>query len=496
MGDMIAMCIICGIVIRLTSFCNRQPIMPPPLPLTRLPLTPFEEYMLVDDKPAYPMSCFNKITLRGTFDVAVFASALEETLPYHPLLTSSVTETKGRYYWHHTGATPAIIRLPPNQPRQFPISKGIDLFREPALKVTICNDNTHAEKITGQTDIIFEVHHSASDAAGNIRFIEDVLCNYAKKRGFATPRWEAVKPDLLPFRGIRGTPGKNRVIEFYFGCFRAWTFLMNRVVSLTPKKTPDLQKLPEEYPTILCRHLTETETYTIQQKAKQFGITLNDLFLCLTFQAMKNWQNKSRNEVQRNDGKSQQKGNLRIAVPVNLRVPEDELMPAANIVSMVFLDRKPEKIQATQEFYQGVHEEIQHIKRYNLGWTFIRGLTIYRRIIGNFRRMMNPDRCWATATVTNLGRMFADIPLPRRAGRVQIDNDLELIGSEASPPVRSMTALGISVITYADCLTVNLHYDSAVLTRDDAQMILDAMLMDVQIVENSRKWFSGTLSNE
>jgi len=470
------MCTICGIVIQSTNFCNRQPIMPFPLPLTRLPLTPFEEYMLVDDKPAYPMSCFNKITLRGTFDVAVFTSALEKTLPYHPLLTSSVMEIKGQYHWHHTEMAPAIIRLPLDKTRQFPISKGIDLFHEPALKVTIRNDNTHAEKVTGQTDIIFEAHHSASDAAGNIRFIEDVLCNYAKMRDFATPQRETVKPDLLPLRGIRGTPGKNRIVEFYFGCFRAWTFLMNRVVSLTPKKTPDLQKLPEEYPTILCRNLTEAETQNIQQKAKQLGITFNDLLLCLTFQAMKNWQEQH--------GADKREGNLRIAVPVNLRVPDDELIPAANIVSMVFLDRKPDKIQATQEFYRGVHEEIRHIKRYNLGWTFIGGLTIYRRIIGNFRRMMNPDRCWATATVTNLGRMFADIPLPKRERRVQIDNDLELIGTEASPPVRSMTALGISVITYADCLTINLHYDSAVLTRGDAQMILDAMLMDVQIVED------------
>jgi hypothetical protein len=50
---------------------------------------------------------------------------------------------------------------------------------------------------------------------------------------------------------------------------------------------------------------------------------------------------------------------------------------------------------------------------------------------------------------------------------------LELIGVETSPPVRYWTAMGISVMTYADNMTINLHYDANVLTRCDAQWILD-----------------------
>jgi len=440
-----------------------------------LPLTPFEEYMLVDDQPAYPMSCFFKITLQGQFDVALFTSALEETLPNHPLLASSVTETKGKYYWHNmhgqrTGIMPVIARQSLDAERQYPTAKGIDLFREPAMKVTICNENTDPAEvsITGQTDIIFETHHSASDAAGTARFIEDILCNYAQKTGVANIHGAniqraPVNPDLL---ARRSNPWqRRRIIELLFGCFRAWKFLMNRILPLTPKKTSDLQKLPAEYPAILCRNLTEAETQNVQQKAKQLGITINDLFLCSAFLAMKKWQEQH--------AADKREGHLRIAVPVNLRTPADEQMPAANIVSMTFLDRKVEKIQATQEFYQGVHKEIQHIKRYNLGWSFIRSLTIYRRVVGNFRKMMHPDRCWATATVTNLGRLFDDVPLPKREGRVQINDSLELIGVTGSPPVRSSTAIGISVLTYADYMTISIHYDSAILTRCEAQSILD-----------------------
>jgi hypothetical protein len=251
------------------------------------------------------------------------------------------------------------------------------------------------------------------------------------------------------------------------------------------------------FPTILCKDLTVAETQNVAQKTKELGITINDWFLCTTFLAMKQWreQNFLTTPAPPKEGnyapplvgnyapplvenyspplEGAGGGYLRIAVPTNLRTTDDALMPAANIVSMVFLDRKPAKVQASPSFYRGVHREMQHIKRCDLGWAFIHGLTLYRRIFGSFRKMVQQNRCWATATVSNLGRWFADIPLPKREGRVQIDESLELRGVEASPPIRASTALGISVLTYADGMTVNLHYDSNALSRADAQTILD-----------------------
>ena len=313
-------------------------------------------------------------------------------------------------------------------------------------------------------------------------FAEDVLCHYAVQQGFAEAQRENADPNLLFRRGTFGKP-RNSILRTlpkqFWGIFRAWTFLMNRVVSLghgVPAKpsaasaSAAVCRLPSavseagvsaKYPAILHRDLTETETQEMQQRAKQLGVTINDLFLCSTFEAMKQYVSAPK------------RGHLRIAVPTNLRTAADVRMPAANIVSMVFLDRKPQNIQPVESFYQGVHREMQHIKRCNLGWAFIHGLTVYRKVFGSFRKMMQPDRCWATATVTNLGRLFTDAPLPSREGRILIDESLELTGIEASPPVRFQTAIGICVMTYADRMTINLHYDSNVLTRFDAQSLLN-----------------------
>ena len=470
--------------------------------------------MLADCQPAYPMSCFFMLKLRGRFDVSVFTSALQNALANHPLLTSIVIETKGKFYWQNTGTIPVITRLPLDEECRFPAAKGIDLFREPALNVTLCNNNTDPAAITldGQTNIIFEVHHSACDAAGIARFIEDIFCTYAQKTGFTDAQREAVHTDLLLHRGIFGQNSMRTLPKQLWGLTRAWMFLLNRVMPLASTMET---KPSADYPAIIHRDLTPAKTQNVLQTAKQFGITLNDLFLCSVFFAMKNWQEqqvpllypkwgqnrffsfanfaftlrplwlkfyrKGRRESTE-DAKEQfifPCGYLRIAVPTNLRTSADILIPAANIVSMVFLDRKPQNIRQTPSFYQGICREMQHIKRYDLGWAFIHGLTLYRRIFGSFRKMVQQNRCWTTATVSNLGRLFADIPLPKQEGRIQIDKSLELIGIETAPPIRAGTTLGISMLTYADGMTVNLHYDSNVLTRSEAQSILDDVVPTV-----------------
>ena len=438
-----------------------------------LRLTPFEEYMLVDNQPAYPMSCFFMIKLQGRFNVLVFESVLRKALESHPLMTSLVMETNGQFYWQNT-KIPVIARSPLEDKRQFPAAEGIDLFHEPSLKISICNKNTHPAEVEldGQTNIIFEVHHSASDAAGIARFIEDTLCSYAAQQGFADEQKETVEPTLLARRGTFRLNGHSilRILSKQFwGIFRAWKFLMNRIIPLTPKKS-DALKPAADYPAILHRDLTVTETQSVRQRAKQLGITINDLLICAAFGAMKNWQEQHAEK---------KKGFLRIAVPTNLRTSADNRMPAANIVSMVFLDRKPENIQPVESFYQGIRNEMQHIKQCDLGWAFIHGLTLYKRTFGSFRKMTQQNRCWTTATVSNLGRLFVDVPLPIQEGRVQIDDSLELIGIESSPPIRSSTALGICVMTYADCMTINLHYDSGILTYSDAQSILDSVLQSL-----------------
>ena len=452
-----------------------------------LPLTPFEEYMLLDSHPAYPMSCFILLRTRGTLRQDVFRESLHRTLERHPFLRSGVEQTgRNRYVWkpmpfqdgrqqtaddgnfvEQSSTIPtAVCRLPSA------VCCGIDLFREPALKITYRTDQENAGCMQ------FEIHHSACDAAGAFGFIEDLMTDYGVAAGVLpadTPRKE-IDPSLLERRGKYGlTPRKwLRILpQQLWGLTRAWMFLMNRVLPLVPF-TPNLSqsKPPQNFPAIISKEFDENETLAIRNIAKKNEMTLNDLLLYATFAAMQIMFLTMKKFS--NDGK---KGYLRIAVPTNLRTDDVQNISAANIVSMVFLDRKPEKIRLDTDFRRGIHREMAHIKRCNLGLAFIHGLTIYKKLFGDYRKMIDRGRCWTTGTVSNLGVLLAGTPANNqyRAGTPASPGEFEIIGVEAVPPIRPWSVFGLCASTFQNRLTLTLQYDTTAMTQETAECFLNTL---------------------
>jgi NRPS condensation-like uncharacterized protein len=391
-------------------------------------------------------------------------------LKLHPLLCSVVTQTQaGRFYWKPFDGTIEIQR-------GIFFAEGIDLNREPALKITL------NEQPENQSDLWLEVHHSAADATGIERFLEDILIEYSTQKGFLNrelllPR-EPVDLSLLQHRGRYGQTCCNFFWNFsrlIFGLERAGTFLFNKIIPLVPQKTDISQNQPPTgFPAIISRQFNEEETQRIKTLSKSQHVTINDLFLCSLFLAINNWQQR--------ENQTGQRGRIRIAVPINLRTPNDHLMPAANIVSMVFLDRKPKQIQNIQNknsFLQKIHREMMHIKKHHLGLALIYGLAVYRKLFGSYKKMIDRNRCWTTAVASNLGSLFSQTPCPRRNGNLLFDTELELMEIHSVPPIRPQSAIGVCISSYANRLTVNMQYDVGLLNEEQANRLFDFLTAEL-----------------
>lgn len=61
-----------------------------------LKTTPFEHYMLVDDRPSHPMAFCIEVLLEGTLQRADLAAALQVALSRHPLLRAVISRRLGR----------------------------------------------------------------------------------------------------------------------------------------------------------------------------------------------------------------------------------------------------------------------------------------------------------------------------------------------------------------------------------------------------------------
>jgi hypothetical protein len=119
---------------------------------------------------------------------------------------------------------------------------------------------------------------------------------------------------------------------------------------------------------------------------------------------------------------------------------------------------------------------MRHIKDCNLGLALIYGLTVYRKLFGSYKKMINQNRCWTTATISNLGSLFLQTPCPRRNNHLLFDKELELLEIHSVPPIRPQTVLGVCAFSYANRLTIDMQYDSELLNTTQAKKLFDLLI--------------------
>jgi hypothetical protein len=165
-------------------------------------------------------------------------------------------------------------------------------------------------------------------------------------------------------------------------------------------------------------------------------------------------------------------------VPMDLRHEPDNRMPAANVVSMVFLDRTGKQIAAA-DLLRGIHKEMDSIRRRQSGLLFVVALWGRRLLPGGLAKGVNRNCCDATCVLSNLGRAMADSPLPRCNERIVAGN-VVLDGIDFFSPVRQGTAVSMALIYYAGGLRLCMHYDSRHITEAQAGDLMATYLRTIR----------------
>ena len=166
-----------------------------------LPLAAFEEYMLRDDRPKYPMSMFARLRFAGQLDRRATTEALETVVARHPLLRAKVRKTRaGRLEWIAAADRP--LSLPwidgPEDDR-LPLMRPIDLFSEPGLRAWATADSQ-------RSSLVLQVHHATCDGKAVFGVLDDFLRSYAHVSAGKQSRiaMSTCNPETLPGRGRFG----------------------------------------------------------------------------------------------------------------------------------------------------------------------------------------------------------------------------------------------------------------------------------------------------
>ncbi len=418
-------------------------------PLFPLPLVPFERYMLLDDRPDYPMTGLVGMDFLGEFDRPAFEAALDEALARHPLFWALIERSRRGPRW-----VAAPEQAPPldwaalEVPMDCPRGEAIDLAREVGFRLWVRQGDSRAK-------LVFLLHHSASDAIGSVQFLGDLLAGYAVRRGGLGPEALApVEPQRLHKRGLFEEPPPEPVSQW-----KATRFMVAEAVKWfarrpAPLAAPDADRgaAAEDYqfPGMHVHTFDEARTRALRDAAARDGATVNDLLLRDLFLAIRAWN--------RECGHGKERGYLRIVMPTNLREKLDRRMPSANKMSYAFLTRRPRECDEPAALLEGLRKETEAIKYWRMGQAFVAGMGAFMQIPGATRLVASRHWCMATAVLSNIGDPAWHFwtEFPRRDGLLAM-GDVRLERIVASPPLRPKTRTCVVATRYAGRLTLTVR---------------------------------------
>lgn len=422
--------------------------------------------MLADDRPDYPMTFLLRLAFTGCIDRQRFAAALNEALTLHPLLRAQVRgSAETRPSWIEASDPQPQVSW--NLTANATTSGGgpwIDLGQETGLRLSI-------QERESTTQLLCQFHHSCCDGVGALHFVETLLTAYDSPRTQVAlllgSRYRSSQ--RLAARDHSGASWKQRMLQVPRDALDLLRFFMHAPLPLGP---PDDRRAAVRASSAgLQSHIfTEQESATIRETARSERVTINDLLLRDLFLVLADWN--------RQQGPPSKYRPIRIAMPMNMRGPTDQITTAINAVSMAFIDRKSRQMADPRDLLGSIRAETLEAKRSLTGPAMLKVLRVLGALPSALPFVLNLPRCLASSVLSNLGILFAQSPL-RRRNHCIVAGGLVLDRVEFFPPIRPFTHTAFGVLTYANRLVLNLRFDSRKLTGDEGSALLATLVRQV-----------------
>jgi hypothetical protein len=435
-----------------------------------LPLTPFERYYWADNRPDYPTTFPIELSFFGTLNEPAFRAAVLAAQGRHPLLTARIDDQGVDPRWVATekpeppidwAAEGEPIRYPGDAPINLRVQVGLRVWARPGVAKSLAR---------------FEFHHASCDGLAAIQFVSDFLVCYANAcagEGAIATLAELV-PERLLERGSLSVdnpepPSLKTAARDSWVTARLWIgILVQRCALLAAPRGPaDVAARVGPSERIIefeTRVLVPSEAEQLRAAANSQGVTVNDLLTRDLLAVLKDW-NQSHGEP---GGRR-----LRISVPVNIRCSLDRDMPAANRIGFGFVEPEPRDFRDRATLLAAVRRQMDQIKQWKLGLYFLGGLAFASQFKSLIPWALHRNRSFATMVLSNLGRIFAKTPLPRREGRL-ICGDVELERLTGVPPIRPLTRGSFAIFEYAGEFAICLRCDPKLFRPRDCGELVDA----------------------
>lgn len=446
-----------------------------------LPLSDFEYYMFVDDRPTHPMVFVVAVDVAGTLSRGAFETAVSAALAVHPLFSCRIARVARRgWCWVADPQSAADIRwteIPEPQSGEreavsavaaewpdIPI-QALDLQRHSGLLIEVMH-----RRLCGR--IVFHLHHSCCDGIGALEFVGEILARYGQQTAAeAESRPEFEPPCVQKLRdrdtmdtGPAVTQRHRRSVKRVIGKVRR--LLLRRPLPLRPLSAESRSSAaPVPARAIQSRMLPRSVSRGLRALAARRSVSVNDLLIREMLLQILDWNQRA--------GEVPSDSWLRVSVPVSMRTAQHERMPATNIVSYAFVTRRVSECRNPEELLASIHRQTSDVLYHREGIVALRFLHFLRLIPGAMKLVLGFKSCFCTVVLANVGdlrkRFSGHMPLQRN---LWVAGNLTVEGICGVAPVRPNTRAAVTIGEYGGQLCVHLRTDATVISRDDTERFL------------------------
>lgn len=439
-----------------------------------IPLTPFELYFFWDGTADYPMLMEGAFHLRGNLQKSDFESAVRAALKKHPLFLAKVEKQGKNYFWVDAEREPEIEWLEsPLDLENHAWNFSVDLLKQNVFQLSVYSSE--------QTAIVYYgCHHIYADQTGFCRFMSDVFTQYAKLQGAEIEEQSTVQPERIVDRGKLNPPAlpvKLGPVQIAWETLKAiGTWMVEKPIPVGEAlKTFAGSRFGKQTELIPGDWLSALKT-----EAKSKNCTVNDYLLALLLSVVANWQTK---QTSKSKGK-----HLRVNIPVNLRLPGSEGIPASNILSYVFLTRTLSDCVNNSNLLSGIRDEMKFLKEMQVSYVLLDTLNFLYRIPGGIRWITQGKKCLASFVLSNLGvlgKVFGKPFIGEQGEKVDFGG-LVLDRLEWYVPCRHKTHLTFAVSQQSSELVISCQYDKNYVSEEDFRSIFNDFRGKIAEIQKSR----------
>ncbi len=445
-----------------------------------LPLTPFETYMAMDNKPDYPSSTSTRFVFRGSIDREKFEQAFYQAAASEPAFYMRLNQNKSRYFWTADVSTPLPLIFE---------TSDVDFTQETTGEIPFVSfDIIHQPGVffrviegTNSIALDFRNHHCIGDGIGMNAFIGNWLDCYGQLIA-PEPDWQPYKIDVNLFTDREKLFRQPDTRTFFQ---RVKAFLGN-VVPWLVKKPWEIKNQPQTPPCLPITQEPKPEQIQLpiarwyvfsgeqlkkyREAAKKQNVSMNTFLIRDVFLTIRQWSELFSRSPQKNEL-------FRVLMPRNLRNEHHAQLPCTDLVGYTFFDCTPQQCNYSSDFLKYIDDKTRHNSNVTL---FLKALKLFLRVPGFFRMIVS-RKCLCTAVISNVGRVNHIMPQKRFLNSETISvPGLELVRLIGSPLCRPGTPVSMGISTCGDETTITFTIDVMHLNKISAETFVNTFFAQLE----------------